>query len=134
MEDGNQEVGEVRGTVIHLKPTNDAVVGEILGNAGFWNAEMLRELRLDGLTVTRRATKQLADGDTQSLAGFNVVIRGEIFVSEHPHAGPCRSMRSIIELCGTASEQAAKIHFQLRETRGETGIAGSSTQRRRSGG
>ena len=37
-------------------------------------------------------------------------------------------------LCGTASEQAAKIHFQLRETRGETGIAGSSTQRRRSGG
>jgi hypothetical protein len=43
-------------------------------------------------------------------------------------------MRGIIELSGAASEQAAKIHFQLGETRGETGIAGSSPQSGRSGG
>ena len=51
MENGDQEVGEMSGAVVHLEPTNDAMVGEILGNAGFGNAEMLRELRLDGLAV-----------------------------------------------------------------------------------
>ena len=122
------------GTVVHLKPTNDAMVREVFGDAGFRNAEMLCELRLDGLTVARRATKQLTNGDAQSLAGFDIVIRRQIFVSENPYAGSGGSMRGIIELRGTAGEQAAKIHFQLGEARRETGIAGTSTQSGRGGG
>ncbi len=66
MEDGDQEVREMSGALVHLKPTNDAMVSEILGDAGFGNAEMLGQLRLDGLTVTGRTTKQLAYGDAQS--------------------------------------------------------------------
>jgi hypothetical protein len=115
MEHGDQEMGKMSGAVVHLKPANDTMVGEILGNASFRNAEMLSELRLDGLTVAGRTTKQLADGDTQSLTGFDVVIRGEIVVGENLDAGACGSMSSIVELSGAAREQAAEIHFELRE-------------------
>ena len=122
------------GAIVHLKPANDAMVREIFGDACFRNAEMLRELRLDGLTVARRATKQLADGNAQSLTGFDVVIRRKVLVSKNPHAGPSGGMSGIIEFRGTAGEQTAKIHFQLREARRETGIARASTQSGRRGG
>ena len=57
MEDGDQEVREMSGALVHLKPTNDAMVRKILGDASLGNAEMLGQLRLDGLTVAGRATE-----------------------------------------------------------------------------
>ena len=57
VEDGDQEVRKMSGALVHLKPTNDAMVREILGDAGLGNAEMLGQLRLDGLTVAGRATE-----------------------------------------------------------------------------
>src|ERR1700726_1868756 len=46
-QNGNHEVSEVRSIVIELKVAHHAMLGEIFGNAGFGDAEMVRELRLE---------------------------------------------------------------------------------------
>jgi hypothetical protein len=63
MEDGNQKVSEMRGSLIHLKPADHAMVRKVFGDTSFRYSEMLSKLRLDGLAVARRSPKQLADGD-----------------------------------------------------------------------
>ena len=51
MQNGDQKVGEVSGFVIHLQPTDHAMVSQILGDARFGNPQVLGKLRLDGFAA-----------------------------------------------------------------------------------
>src|SRR5215467_6221978 len=48
-QDGNSEMGEVRGTLIKLQPSHHAMVGEVLRYFRFWDSQVFRELWLDGV-------------------------------------------------------------------------------------
>lgn len=125
MQDGNEEVGKVRSAFIHLQPADNAMVGQILGNPGFGDAEVLGKFRLNGFAATARcpASRHIGNGYAQSLAGFDVIIRGQVGVSKHPNARTGWSAIRVIEFCGSAGEQPAKIHFKLRKARSQAGIA-----------
>ena len=58
-------MGEVRGTFVELEVTGDAVIGEIFCDAGFGDAEMIREAGFDGLgaAATRSTAQKTANGD-----------------------------------------------------------------------
>src|ERR1700682_3620161 len=104
---------EVRSTLIELQPTNDAMLGEIFWHSGLWNAEMLRQLRLDRIhaATARSPTQQVPDGDAQRLASLDVVIAGEVGVRQKQDAGTHGSVVGLIEFYRRASEQAAELHL-----------------------
>lgn len=117
MQNGNQEVGEVGSAFIHLEPTHNAVIRQIFGNPGFGDTQVLGKFRLDGLAAAPRCapTGHVGNRDAQSLAGFDVIIGGQVRVGKHPHSGAGGSAIRVIEFCGSAGEQPAKIHFELRK-------------------
>ena len=45
---GDEEMCKMRSAVVHLQPPHNTMIGEVFGHAGFGNAEMFRQLRLDG--------------------------------------------------------------------------------------
>src|SRR5215469_15570707 len=45
---GNEEMRKMRSALVHLQPTHDTMIGEVFSDAGFRNAQMLGQLRLDG--------------------------------------------------------------------------------------
>jgi len=50
---------------------------------------MLGELRLEGIgaTTAGAAAQKISDSDAQSLTGFDVIIAGEVGISEDENAG-----------------------------------------------
>src|ERR1700687_6010702 len=69
-KDSDYKMGEVRGTFVELEVARDAVIGEIFCDAGFGNAEMIREAGFDGLgaAATGGTAQKAANGDAQRLA------------------------------------------------------------------
>ena len=117
MQDSNQEMGEVGSAFIHLQPTDNAMIRQILGNTGFGDPEVLGKFWLYGFAATPRCAPagHVWNGHAQGLAGFDVIIRGQVGVSKNPHAGAGWRAIRVIEFCRRASEQPAKIHFELRK-------------------
>ena len=107
-------MGEVRGALIELEPTDNAVIGEIFCNARFGYAQMFGELRFEGIRAAPAgaSAQKIADGDAQSLACLDVVIAGEVGVGKNENTGADGSVIGFAEFYGSASEQAAKLHFE----------------------
>jgi hypothetical protein len=117
-------MGEMRGAFVELEPADHAVIGEIFCDARFGYAEMLGKLRLEGIrTTAASATAQkIPDGNAESLTGFDVVVAGEVGIGEDENAWAHRSVVRLAKLYGRTGEQAAKLHFEKRQSRGEAGI------------
>jgi hypothetical protein len=115
---------EVRGAFVKLQPANNAVIGKIFCHTRFWYAEMLRKLRFERIRTAAAGTtsQKISDGDSESLAGLNVVIAGEIGIGENENAGTDRRMIRFAKFYRSAGQQAAKLHFEKRQSGGETGI------------
>jgi hypothetical protein len=118
------EVLEVDRAFVELQPANDTVVAEVFGDASFRDAEVIGEQRLEvGVAAAGHTrTGEAADGDAQRVTGFDVVIGGHIVVGENENARANRSVGSIVEFSWRTCEQAAKLHFEKRETRSQAGI------------
>src|SRR5580700_5925264 len=101
------------------------MIGKILGDARFWNSKMIGKLWLDRFrpATARAAAQKVADGHAKSLTSFDIVVAGEVGVREHENTRANGSADRFVELGGLASEQAAKLHFEQAEARGESGIA-----------
>ena len=99
-ENGDYKMGEVRGAFVELEEARDAVIGEIFCDAGFGNAEMIREAWFDGLGAapTAGTAQKTANGDAQRLTGFDIVVRREIGITEKEHAGTDGSAIGFAEL------------------------------------
>src|SRR5690242_20947010 len=84
-DDGNYKMGEVRSAFVELKPADNAVIGKIFGDARLGDAEMFRELRLDGIgaPAAGATAQEISYGDAKSLAGFHIVVAGEIGIGEN---------------------------------------------------
>src|SRR5215813_9507517 len=91
VEDGTQDrnhiVGEECCALVQLKPAHYAMVRQILSNASFGDAEMLRELRLERRipAPSASAARQVSNGDAQCVASLDIVVAGQIFIREHKH-------------------------------------------------
>ena len=88
-QNGSDEMREVRSTFVELQVPRDAVIGEIFCDAGFGNAEMIREAGFDGLgaAATRGTAQKASNGNTQRLARFDIVVGGKIGIAEKEHSG-----------------------------------------------
>src|ERR1700676_4317077 len=88
-QNGNHEMSEVRSIVIELEVAHDTVLSEIFGDAGFGDAEMVRELRLQriGAATACASPQQIGDGHAERLASLDVIVRGEIRIAEQQNAG-----------------------------------------------
>src|ERR1700723_224478 len=95
---------------------------------------MLCKLRLEGIRATPAcATPQkIPDGDAESLTGFDVIVAGEVGIREDENAGADGSVVRFAKFYGRAGEQAAKLHFQKRQSRGEAGITRTAAHARSS--
>ena len=93
------------------------MIREVFGNTGLRDTEVFGKFRLDGFASAPgcAATGHIGNGHAQRLAGFNIIIRGQVRVGEDPHARASRSAICVIEFCGSAGKQPAKIHFELRK-------------------
>jgi len=124
-KDGDGKVIEVDGAFIELQPANNTMFTEIFGDAGLRNAEVIRKQRFEiGVATTGHAgARKAADGDAQSVAGFDVIVGGHIVVGEDENTGADRSMGGFVKFDRRTGEQTAKLHFKKRETRSQTRIA-----------
>ena len=102
----DEDVREIGGTIIHLQPTDNAMLLEILRNAIFRDAQVFGEFRFEGFSAAlgSAATDQIGNGHAQRLASLYVVVGRQIGVRQQPHAGACGSMAGILEFCGRAGE------------------------------
>src|SRR5271170_6196384 len=118
--DGGHKLGEVRCAFVELKPADHTVIGEIFCHARFRDAEMFGELRLERISATPAcpATQKISHGDAQSLASFDVIIAGEIGIGEDKNAGADGSVIRVTKFYRRTSQQAAKLHFEQRQSRG----------------
>jgi len=109
-------VGEVRSAFVELEPADNAMIGEIFCDARLRNAEMLGELRLErvGAAAACASAQKISDGDAERLAGFDVVVAGEIGIGENKNAGTYGSVIRVTELYRSTGQQAAKLHFEER--------------------
>jgi len=82
-------MSEVGGAFVELQVAHDTVIGEIFCYARFGNSKMFRQARLDGIgaTATGATAQKTADGDTQRLAWFNIVVGGKVGVAKEKHSG-----------------------------------------------
>ena len=128
---GNGEVSELRGAFIELQPANDTVIGKIFGDAGFRDTQKVSELRFQiGISPPGGAgAAELADGNAKRIAGLYIIIGSHVIVGQDKDAGAGGRMFRVIELGGRASEQAAELHFEQREARGEARIAEAAASR-----
>jgi hypothetical protein len=126
-KNGNDEVSEMRSSFIQLQPTHHAVVGEIFGYAAFGDAEIFgqpRFYRIDA-AAARATAKQVANGDAERRARFDVVVACKIGIGEHQYAGTRRSVIGLTQLRRRTAQQSPKLHFENRQTGGEPRIAGA---------
>src|SRR5580658_4859457 len=128
-------MGEVRSAIIELEPADDAVVGEIFCDARFRYAEMFGELRLEGIgtAATCATTQKISDSDAERLTSFDVVIAGEIGISQDENAGTDGCMIRFAEFYGRAGQQPAKLHFEKRQSRRKAGVSGAAADARTAG-
>ena len=110
-------MGEVRGAFIELQPPNDTMIGEIFCDARFRYAEMFGKLRLQRIGAAPACTtaQKVPHGDAQGLAGFDVVIAGEVRIREYEDSRPHGSVVRFAEFYRRTSQQAAKLHFEKRQ-------------------
>jgi hypothetical protein len=123
--DGSHKMREVRSAFIQLEPANDAMICEIFCYTRFRNAEMLGELRFKriGSATACSAPQKISDGDAQSLAGLDVVVAGQVGIGEDENAGTNGCVIRFAKLYGRAGQQAAKLHFEKRQSGGEARIS-----------
>ena len=123
-QDGNGEMREIRSAFVKLQPADHAMIGKILGYFRFGDFEVFRKARLDGVHAAAiAAAYQVANGNSQRLAGFDIVVRGQVGICQNEDSWSCRSTVGFVQLCRRASEQAAKLHFEQRNSRRKTRIA-----------
>src|SRR5260370_34975347 len=93
---------------------------------------MLSESWLEGLGAMAAggAAQKAANGETQSLTSFDMIVGREIGIAQKEHAGTNGSAIRFTELQGRTGEQAAELHFQQRKPRRKPGGAGPTAQRR----
>src|SRR6266481_3920647 len=91
---------------------------------------MFGEPGLDGIgSATARSTAhEIRNGDAESLAGFDVVVAGEVGIGENKNAWTHRGVVGFAELYRGTSEQAPKLHLEERQSRRQTGVAGTAAQ------
>ena len=80
----DHKMGEMGGTFVELKVADNTMVGEIFCYTRFGYAEMLGESWLEGLGAVTAggAAQKAADGETQSLTSFDMIVGGEIGVAQ----------------------------------------------------
>src|SRR6202007_375426 len=91
-ENGDDEMSEMFGAFVKLKPANYAMLAEIFCDASFGNAKMIGQKRLDvdaGAAIAA-ATREIADGDTKRVAGLGVVVGSHFLVGENENTGTSR--------------------------------------------
>src|SRR5579863_129863 len=98
VEDGDEEVGEVGRTFVHLQPADDAMVGKVFGDASLGYTQVLGKLGLDGRLVAScgAAADQIGNGDAQSLAGLDVIVGCEVGIGKDPNAGSSGSAIGVV--------------------------------------
>src|SRR5579872_1059909 len=118
-------MGEVRSTLIKLEPTDNAMIGEILGDARFRYAQMFRELGFEGIraTAARTPAQEISDRDAQGLARFDVVVASEVGIGEDEHAGANWGVVRFAKFYRRAGQQAAELHLEKRQSGRQAGIA-----------
>src|SRR5258707_3514348 len=118
-------MSEVIRAFVELEPTDDAMVAEIFGDARFGNTEVIGEERFDGDAgaAIAAAARHVGDGDAKRVASFDVVVGGHVVVGENEDAGASGSAVGLIEFHRGTGKQAAKLHFEKRDARRESGIA-----------
>src|SRR5580704_15665223 len=91
---------------------------------------MGRQLRLDriGAPTAGSTAQQVGDRDAQSLAGFDVVIAGEVRIRDQEHTRTSGSAVGFIKFYRGAREQPAELHFQKRKTRRKSGVTVTASQ------
>jgi len=107
--DGSHKMREVRGAFVKLQPANNAVIGEIFCHSRFWYAEMLSKLRFERIRAATAGTtsQKISYCDPQCLAGFNVVIAGEIGIGQNENAGTDGRMVRFAKFYRRTGQQAA---------------------------
>ena len=113
-------MSEMGGAFVELEPADDAMIGEIFCYARFGNAKMFGELRLEriGASAACAASQKISDGDAERLAGFDVIVAGEIRIREDEDAWADRRMVCVTKFYRGASQKATKLHFEERQSRG----------------
>src|SRR5271169_3067213 len=111
------------------------MIGEIFCDTRFRYAEMLGELRLEriGAASARAAAQKISDSDSKCLAGFDVVIAGEIGIREDENAGTDRGVVRFTKFYRRAGQQTAELHFEQRQSGREAGISGTAANARTAG-
>lgn len=104
--DGGHKMGEVRSAFIELEPTDNAVIGEVFGDARFRDAEMFRELRFEGIRAAAACApaQKISHGDAKGLAGFDVIVAGEVGIGEDENARADGSVVCFAKFYGRAGQ------------------------------
>ncbi len=86
-------MGKMRSIVIELKVADRTVLGEIFRDARFGDAQVLSELRLDGIGAAAACApaQEIGDGNPESLASLDVIVGGEVGIAEQQNARTCGS-------------------------------------------
>ena len=94
------KMGEMGGTFVELKVAGNTVVGEIFCYTSFGYAEMIGESWFErlGAMAAGCASQKAADGETQSLTSFDMIVGREIGVAQKEHAGTNGSAIRFTEL------------------------------------
>ena len=125
-------MGKMRSAFVELEPADNAVVREIFCYASFGNAEMFGELRLEriGASAACTAAQKISDSDAERLAGFDVIVAGEVGIGEDENAGTDGRVIRFADFYGRAGQQSAKLHFEKRQSRRKAGITGTAAHTR----
>ena len=123
----------MRSAFVHLQPPHDTMIGEVFGDTGFGNTQMLGQLRLDGWFPAPRGVppQKIGNGHPEGLASLHVVVGGLVRIRQQPDARACGRTIRVLYFCWRASQQPAEIHLQLRKPRSEAGIAVAAAKTRR---
>src|SRR5258708_24656910 len=113
-QDRSHKVREMGSAFVELKVAHDTMVGEIFCDASFSDAQMIGEAGLDGLRATPAGctAQKTADGDAQSLARLDIVVRRKVGIAEQEHAGTNRSAIGVAEFQRGAGQEPPELHLQ----------------------
>src|SRR5579864_9809595 len=87
----DREVRQLGRPVVQLQPSDGTMLFEVARHASLGDSQVLRHALPQQTTVlaSTASAKQVADADTQGLAGLNIVVRHLVGVGEqqYPRAG-----------------------------------------------
>ena len=117
-QNSDDKVGKMGRAFIELEPADDAMIGEIFCYASLGNAEMFGELRLEGVGASAAcaAAQKISDGDAERLAGFDVIVAGEVGIGEDENTGTDRSVICVTKFHWRAGQETAKLHLEERQS------------------